>query len=271
MINLPQHITSLSAQLGYIRSAKYDQGWMLDHSMGPNPLWLVEWLTRDMLLNEKMLVLDMGCGKAVTSIFLAREFGCTVFANDLWIPAEENLKRIEEMGLSRKVFPLHAEAHALPYAQKFFDAITCVDAYIYFGTDELYLSYFSKLVKPGGQIGIVVPGWARDFKGHQPFWPARMPDNELVVFHTADWWQDFFERCGLVKVERCEYLDHGKDVWMASARAMYETKRILRDADGTPPTEKQKELDFWKDEVDFLEADKEGMSALIRIILKRLP
>jgi cyclopropane fatty-acyl-phospholipid synthase-like methyltransferase len=63
-----------------------------------------------------MKVLDMGCGKGLTSIFLAKEYGVTVFANDLWIDATENLLRFEEAGVAAQVYPIHAEAHALPYA-----------------------------------------------------------------------------------------------------------------------------------------------------------
>ncbi len=47
--------------------------------MGPNVLWLTEALSQVMELKRGMRVLDMGCGKAVSSIFLAREFGGTWF------------------------------------------------------------------------------------------------------------------------------------------------------------------------------------------------
>jgi SAM-dependent methyltransferase len=270
MVNIPESITSLSAKQGFYRSADYDQAWMFDNSMGPNPLWLLEWLAREIQLTPEMVVLDMGCGKALTSIFLAKEYGCTVFANDLWIPAEENLGRIKQHNLERRVFPIHAEAHALPYAKEFFDAIVCIDSYQYYGTDDLYLAYFSKLVKPGGQIGIVVPGWTTDFKGKKPFWSEeRYPLHEFACFHTAAWWKEHLGQTGLVEVEKCDYLTEGKTIWMDSARAMYETKRILRAEDGSSPEVVKKELDFWKGDIDFLEADKEGLSALIRIIVRR--
>jgi SAM-dependent methyltransferase len=105
----------------YPRTEKYDNNWVSENWMGPNPLWLLEELCEHIELKPGMKVLDMGCGKGITSVFLAKEFGVTVFANDLWISATENLKRFEEAGVAELVFPIHAEAHALPYAEGFFD------------------------------------------------------------------------------------------------------------------------------------------------------
>ena len=136
------------------RSAKYDPEWVLKGWMGPNVLWLTEWLCEKIELKPGMRVLDMGCGKALSSIFLAKEFGVQVWANDLWVSATENWQRICEMGMQDRVYPIHAEAHDLPYAEGFFDAIVSMDSYQYYGTDDLYLNYFLKFVKPGGQIGI---------------------------------------------------------------------------------------------------------------------
>ena len=122
----------------YPRTEKYDQNWIEENWMGPNPLQLLEELCGNMKLSPGMRVLDMGCGKGLTSVFLAKEFGVTVFANDLWIDAAENLRRFEEAGVSGMVFPVHAEAHSLPYARGFFDAAVSIDSYHYYGADELY-------------------------------------------------------------------------------------------------------------------------------------
>ena len=53
--------------------------------MGPHPLWLLEDLHHDVMLNESMRVLGLGCGKGATSVFLALEFEVEVWAVDLWI------------------------------------------------------------------------------------------------------------------------------------------------------------------------------------------
>ena len=55
-----------------------------------------------------MRVLDLGCGRAMSSIFLRREFGVQVWATDLWFDTSENLQRIRDAGVADGVFPIHA-------------------------------------------------------------------------------------------------------------------------------------------------------------------
>jgi cyclopropane fatty-acyl-phospholipid synthase-like methyltransferase len=196
------------------RSAKYAPTWMLENLMGPNAIWLTEALTERMALRPGMRVLDMGCGRAISSIFLAREFGVQVWATDLWIAASDNWAGIQEAGLTDNVFPIHAEAHALPFADGFFDAVVSADAYHYFGTDNLYLSYFARFVRPGGQIGIVVPGLREEFAGGLPphLTPYWHPD--FWSFHSPSWWRTHWERTGLVKAEVADLVPRGWEHWL---------------------------------------------------------
>ena len=98
-------------------SNKYHPAWLIAGcSGGANPLWLTEWLTRSLELRPGMRVLDLGCGRALSSIFLALEFEVEVWAVDLWFSASENLKRIHDAGVDNRVYPIHAEARALPFA-----------------------------------------------------------------------------------------------------------------------------------------------------------
>jgi len=173
---------------------------MLENQMGTNALWLMEWLTEAITLKPGMRVLDLGCGRAMSSIFLAKEFGVTVWATDWWISQDNNWRRIVEAGVEDKVFPIRAEAHALPLPPKFFDAVVSVDAYQYFGTDVLYLEYISRLIKPGGTLAVVVPGLMQPIEKEVPehltapqsngkvFW-----EDSLVCFRTADWWRNHWE------------------------------------------------------------------------------
>src|SRR3954454_2353001 len=96
----------------YPRSAGYSVRWMVDGAMGPNTLWQAEALADHLPLEPGMRVLDMGCGTASSSIFLAKEFGVEVWATDLWIRPEENLRRVTEANVEDRVDPRHAEARA---------------------------------------------------------------------------------------------------------------------------------------------------------------
>ena len=140
------------------RANSYDPAWMMDNQMGPNAVWLVEWLSQRLPLTPGMRVLDLGCGRAMTSVFLAKEFGARVWAADLWMSPDHNWQRAKAAGVQDLVCPVKAEAHALPFAAGFFDAVISVDAYQYFGTDELYLPYLANFIREGGLLGVVMPG-----------------------------------------------------------------------------------------------------------------
>jgi SAM-dependent methyltransferase len=196
------------------RSAGYRPEWVLENLMGPNVIWLAEALSQVLPLEPGMRVLDMGCGRAISSIFLAKEFGCQVWATDLWITPTENWGRIREAGLADRVFPIYAVAHALPFAEEFFDAAISLDAYHYFGTDDLYLGYYARFVKPGGLLGLVVPGIVREFtegvSPHlAPYW-----EPEFWSFHGPDWWRRQWERTGPVDVAHADMVPNGWRHWL---------------------------------------------------------
>ncbi|MBI9014681.1 MAG: class I SAM-dependent methyltransferase [Clostridiales bacterium] len=176
--------------------------------MGCHNLWLVESLARMMKLKPGMKVLDMGCGKAMTSIFLAKEFGVTVFANDLWISPDENWERICEAGVEDLVFPIKAEAHDLPYAKNFFDAIISVNSYQFFGTADTYFAdHLSHLLRAGGEFGLAVWGPEHEFDRMVPndMQPSWWPD--FYYFHCLDWWQLNLERAKLFEAINGDDMD----------------------------------------------------------------
>lgn len=203
----------------YPRTEKYDLSWIEQNWMGPHPLWLLEDLCERMDLRTGMKVLDMGCGKGITSVFLAKEYGVTVFANDLWISATENLSRFAEAGVADRVFPIHAEARALPYAEGFFDAAISIDSYHYYGASEDYFpGVFSKLVKPGGQFGIVVPGFAKEFEKGYPDTLKELWEPEMFTFHSKNWWRGLWEKTGLVEIAACYDMEDPKAIWRPWAK-----------------------------------------------------
>src|SRR5438128_625464 len=88
------------------RAAKYNFDWVIENHMGHNTLWLTEAMSQVMNIRPEMRVLDLGCGKAISSIFLAKEFGCQVWASDLGVDWRDNLKRIRDARMENLVFPV---------------------------------------------------------------------------------------------------------------------------------------------------------------------
>ncbi len=196
------------------RSSQYHPEWVMENAFGANPLWLAEWLAVAMDLKPGVRVLDLGCGRAKSSVFLAREFGAQIWATDLWISATENMQRIRDAGVEDSVFPFHADARALPFAGEFFDAIVSIDSFSYYGSDGLYLNYLAHFLKPGGQIGIAGAGLVKEFEAGVPEHLKRFWTQDCWGLHSAEWWRQHWERTGIVAVEVADTMPEGWRVWL---------------------------------------------------------
>ena len=137
-----------------------------------------------------------------------------VWATDLWFSAEENAERIRDAGVDSGVFPIHADARSLPFGTDFFDAILCIDSFWYFGTDDLYLNYLARFVKPGGQIGIAGAGFMREIDGPVPSHLRKWWSQDLWCLHSADWLRRHWQRTGIVEIEVSDTLSDGWQLWL---------------------------------------------------------
>lgn len=197
------------------RTAVYHPEWLIaGASGGANVLWLTEWLAEVVDLRPGMRVLDLGCGRAMSSIFLRREFGVQVWAADLWFSPTENLQRIRDAGVEDGVFPIHADARALPFAGEYFDAVVGIDSFVYFGTDDLYLNDLCRFVRPGGAIGIAGAGLMHELDGLVPDPLRAWWEPSAWCLHTAAWWHRHWERTGVVDVEVADIMPEGWRAWL---------------------------------------------------------
>ena len=197
------------------RSSHYHPDWIrASVSGGANSLWLSEWLATALDLRPGMRVLDLGCGRAASSIFLHREFGVQVWATDLWFSAAENTERIRDAGVEQGVTAMHADARALPFEAAFFDAIVSIDSFIYYGTDDLYLQYLARFVKPGGQIGIAGAGLMREIEISLPEHLRAWWTSDLWCLHSAPWWRWHWARTGIMNVEVADAMPDGWQRWL---------------------------------------------------------
>jgi SAM-dependent methyltransferase len=216
------------------RSNEYNPEWIAEDPMGAHPLWLTEWLTHHVELEPEMRVLDLGCGKAKSSIFLAREFGVEVWAVDLWTGADEILARVEDAGVSDRVFPIHADARQLPFAGEFFDVVICIDSYNYFGTDDLYLNYLAHFIRQGGALAFVSAGVMREFGPHLPEHLKPLFTGDYWTLHTGAWWREHVAKTGLFEIAYVGDMPDGWQLWAEWARVTYSAdwyQKVL-EADG---------------------------------------
>ena len=175
----------------YIKSEKYNTPALQAKIMGPNPVKLTEELLNGNSIPEGAVVCDLGSGQGLTSVFLAKEYGFTVYASDLWSDPAENRSFFDSMGLSdREIIPVKADASDLPFEKDFFDAVVSVDSYNYFGRDESYLDEkLLPFVKSGGYIYIAIPGMKKDCHDNLP--PELLlswTPEQLDYMHDIDYW-----------------------------------------------------------------------------------
>lgn len=202
-------------------SSKYNPEWIkAGVSGGANPLWMTEWLCRELNLQPGMRVVDLGCGRAISSIFLHKEYGVQVWAVDMLFSPSENFERIKDAGVEDHVFPLRADARLLPFANAFFDVIISIDSFFYFGTDDLYLENITRMLKPGGQLGIAGAGLMHEFNGQVPEHLEQWWTTDLWCLHSAAWWQQHWQRTGIVDIEVADHLDESWRLWLQGHEAI---------------------------------------------------
>ena len=204
------------------RCSSYDAEWLLSLDMGPNPLWLLEDLAKDLEIEPGSRVLDLGSGKGATSVFLAREYDVEVWATDLWIPADAAEATFRDAGVSDQVHAVNADARHLPFPAAHFDLVVSIDAWEYFGTDDHYLPYLSSFIKPNGQLGVATPAMAEDVRdlGRIPAHIGRLVGWEALAWHTPSWWRQQWELTGLIEVTSARLQATGWQDWLLWARAL---------------------------------------------------
>lgn len=233
-------------------SENYDKSWIKKNSMGENVLYNLESLCEVIEFKEGMRVLDLGCGKAASAIFLAKEFGVEVWAVDQFIPPSENYERVKEMNCEHSVYPLKLNAKELPFPPHFFDAIISVDSYMYFGTDEKFTPYISQFLKPGGVIGIVDMCFSKEinYLAEVPEFMRGHFQDKWYFVHSLEWWVKLWNKTGHLKIQNSEHVPHNEFI----------KSQYIEDFSFS---KKQDDI------ADALEKDQDGLINIFRLTAKR--
>lgn len=203
----------------YPNLAGLDRSQIYSGKMGPGGLFLASKLCEQIQGTdfEKMRIMDLGCGKGTTSIFLGRNFDSTVYAIDLWIQATEIFQAVKKANLEDRVLPFNLDITGpLPFANDYFDVIFCMDAIHYFGANPGFLDHLCKYLKSGGVFVIGSPCFDREFDTPPPEVYKAFWQDEFSKYHSPGFWQKLFQDSAIFKeVFACEAPD-GELYWQDS-------------------------------------------------------
>jgi SAM-dependent methyltransferase len=197
---------------GYSRDAIYED------CMGGGGLYLAAHMVRQMRLAAGGVVMDLGCGKGATPIFLARHCGVRVVAVDLWVSATLLHEKFTRRGQRDAIVPLNLDITGpLPFAQGYFDAIFCMNSFSFYGGSTEFLHHLLRHLKRGGEFVVGMESLSDEFTPDQVARPPsvynyRLPTGEdvwegdFLKMHSPRWWERLFLDSGLLEVYHCAEL-----------------------------------------------------------------
>ena len=189
--------------------------------MGPNSVRILEELFSQCPLpfSPDDFILDLGCGKGLTSLVIAKETGAKVYANDLWISAEENRNRFIQWGIDRQVIAICEDANDLHFKKKQFDALFSVDSYHYFaGSKGFFENKIMPFIKDGGIVLIGVPGIKNKFEGHAADILSDWLGEDSYMFKSPNLWKEVIgnnNRIESVRTWEMDCFDKAWSEWLA--------------------------------------------------------
>lgn len=200
----------------------YTRDQMYEDFFGGGGLYLATRMVRTLHLRTGDIVLDLGCGKGPTAVFLAKHFGVNVIALDRWTSATSLDQKFTARGYRNRIVPLQMDVtKELPFAEDYFDAVFCMNSFNFYGGNVEFLRHLLKHLKVGGQLCIGSEVLTHEFTEEQlknppPVYAFTLPppNEEVNVFegdfikqHTPNWWRQLFENSGLLQVEYCKELE----------------------------------------------------------------
>ncbi|MBR4039007.1 MAG: methyltransferase domain-containing protein [Clostridia bacterium] len=189
--------------------------------MGPSCVRILKELleTHPLQLSREDMVLDLGCGKGLTSLVIARETGAKVYANDLWISAQENSARFESWGMENRIVPVCEDANELHFEKGQFRALLSVDAYHYFaGKKGFFEQKILPYLKSGAEVLIGVPGIKDGYAGRSEELLAAWLGSEACMFKSPKEWKEIIgrhERLDCAETWEMACFDDAWNEWLA--------------------------------------------------------
>lgn len=191
----------------------------VDYLMGPNSLRILEEIFNRYSVNftPDDNVLDLGCGKGLTSFALAKETGAKIYANDLWVSSEENAERFEKWGVGEQIIPVHEDATKLSFDKKMFKALVSIDSYHYFaGEAGFFEDKILPFINDNGVVLIGIPGMKNEYTGRSEELLKAWLGEEAYMFKSCTQWREIIgnnERIETVETWEMNCFDIAWEEW----------------------------------------------------------
>lgn len=190
--------------------------------MGPNSVRILAELfdKYPLQLVSGDMVLDLGCGTGLTSLIIAKETGARVFANDLWVSAEENRRRFAAWGVDELIAPVCEDANNLHFEKEQFRALISIDSYHYFaGSKEFFREKILPYMKDDGVVLIGIPGLKDEYIGRAEELLSDWLGDDAYMFKTPKLWKELIgenDRIESVKTWEMDCFNKAWDDWFAT-------------------------------------------------------
>lgn len=184
--------------------------------MGPNSVRiLAELFDRHPLqFAADDLILDLGCGTGLTSLVIAKETGAKVYANDLWVSAQENGKRFAQWGIAEQVKPICEDANNLHFGKKQFNALVSIDSYHYFaGHEGFFQEKILPFMKDSGVVLIGIPGLKEEYTGRAEELLTDWLGDNAFMFKSPAHWKELIGSHGRIEFVKTWEMDCFKKAW----------------------------------------------------------
>jgi microcystin synthetase protein McyJ len=117
---------------------------------------LVEHVARSIGIGPQSRLLDVACGMGGQDIFMAEAFRpVSIVGLDVtWKHVVAARERAEREGLADRIDFRHGTAIELPFGDRSFTHVMCIEGGEHFDTRERFLREALRVLEPGGQIGL---------------------------------------------------------------------------------------------------------------------
>jgi SAM-dependent methyltransferase len=163
----------------------------------PGGLAATDTLARKCGVSRDAMLLDVGCGRGSSTIYLARRYGCRVVGVDLDRDLLFEAQRTAlAKGTAGRVAFRVADINSLPFENGAFDAAIVQAVLIFAEKKNALLRHLYEKIRPGGFIGVDELAWKKTPPAHVRERVAGTLCGAAVNAEEFDAWADLLQSAG---------------------------------------------------------------------------